>query len=68
MNVTEQLHPQFITDESGNKTGVILPINEYKELLEDLDDLAVAAERRDESLVSHDELVAELKRDGLLHD
>jgi len=68
MNLTEQLHPKFITDDAGEKTEVILPINEYRELLEDLDDLAVAAERRDESSVSHDELIAELKRDGLLHD
>ena len=35
-------------------------------LLEDLDDLAVVAERRDEPVVSHDEFLAELKRDGTL--
>ena len=27
---------QYITDEAGNKTGVILSIAEYEELLEDL--------------------------------
>ncbi len=68
MDTANQLHPQFITDESGKKTGVILSIKEYKELLEDLDDLAVAAERREESVVSHDDLTAELKRDGLIQD
>ena len=41
-------HPQFITDDKGNKTAVILPINIYTELLEDLFDLAAAAERGSE--------------------
>ena len=66
MTVATQLHPQFVTDGTGRKTAVILPIAEFQELLEDLADLAVAAERRDEPTVSHDELVAELRRDGLL--
>ncbi len=35
-------------------------------LMETLDDLATAAERRDEPAVSHEDLVAELKRDDLL--
>lgn len=68
MTVATQLHPQFVTDGAGKRTGVLLPIHEYKELLEDLGDLAVAAERRDEPTVSHEELVAELRRDGLLQD
>ena len=57
---------QFVTDGDGNRTAVILPLVEYEELIEDLHDLAVAAERRDEPTVSHEQLVAELKRDGLL--
>ena len=40
----------------------------FQALLEDIEDLATVAERRDESTISHDELLAELKRDGLLHD
>ena len=68
MNITHQLHPKFVTDPSGKKTGVLLPIKEYRALLEDLADLAVVAERRDESVVSHEDLVAELKRNGLLQD
>ena len=39
---------QFIVDEQGRKTAIILPINEYEELLEDLEDLAIVAERRRE--------------------
>ncbi len=39
---------QFIIDEQGRKTAIILPIKEYEELLEDLEDLAIIAERRRE--------------------
>jgi len=33
------LHPQYIVDELGNKTNVILTKKEYKGLLDDIDDL-----------------------------
>ena len=57
---------QFITDEQGERTAVVLPISDYEKLLEDLEDLAVVAERRDEPTIPHEQFVAELKRDGLL--
>ena len=38
----------YVVDEEGRRTGIILPIEEYHELLEDLEDLATIAERRDE--------------------
>ena len=62
------LQAQYVTDEKGNKTAVILPIEEFEELLEDLQDLAVLAERRDEPAISHEEVVAKLKRNGYLQD
>lgn len=57
---------QFITNRAGEKTAVILPINEFEQLLENLEDLAAVAERRDEPTVSHSELLEELKRDGFI--
>ena len=57
---------QYVIDKSGIRTAVILPIAEFEELLEDLDDLSAVAERRDEPTVSHEDFVAELKRDGKL--
>ena len=39
---------QFIVNEDGEKTAIILPIEEYQELLEDIEDLAIIAERRSE--------------------
>jgi hypothetical protein len=66
MSATEQLHPEYVTDGDGNRKSVILPIGEYEQLLEDLEDLAAIAERRDEPTLSHEALVEELKADGLL--
>ena len=43
---------QFIVDEKGRKTAVVLPIKEYERLLEDMHDLEVVAGRRDEPTVS----------------
>jgi len=58
--------PQYLVDKNGHKTAVVIPVEEYEELLEDLHDLAVIAERRDEPTRSLDELKKRLKADGLL--
>ncbi|NJO97158.1 MAG: hypothetical protein HC764_14980 [Pleurocapsa sp. CRU_1_2] len=63
---SEDLTVNYITNEAGEKTGVILSITQFEELLEDLADLAIIAERRNESATSHEDLVAELKRDDLI--
>lgn len=39
---------QFLVNEDGQRTSVVLPLDEYEELLDDLADLAVIAERKDE--------------------
>lgn len=59
---------QYITNEAGAKSAVVLPMNLFQTLLEDLEDLAAIADRRNESTTSHTDLLAELKRDALLHD
>ena len=62
----KQINLQYVTDENGEKKAVIFPIEEFIELLEDLDDLAAIAERRDEPVISHADLIANLKKDALL--
>jgi hypothetical protein len=52
---------QFLTNEKGRKTAVVLDIGDYEKLLEDLDDLAVIAERRGEETIPHTEF-KEFKR------
>lgn len=66
MVTLEDLPVQYITDQSGEKSAVILPIALFYQLLEDLEDLAVAAERADEPTLSHQQLIDELMADGLL--
>ena len=55
--VKTDLHPQFLTDGKGERLSVVLPIEEFNGLLEDLEDLAVVLERRDEETISHQELL-----------
>jgi len=59
---------QFVTDGEGRRVAVVLPVEEYEELLEDMHDLATIAERRDEPRLSWDEVKRRLREDGLLHD
>lgn len=59
---------QYIVDRQGKRTAVILPIRRYERLLEDLHDLAVVAERRDEPTISFDELRRRLASDGNVPD
>ena len=61
----KELSVQYITNELGEKTAVILSMEQFLELIEDIEDLATVAERRDEPAISHEELLAELKRDGI---
>ena len=59
-------HPHFIINEKGDKESVILSMNDYSNLLEELEDLATVAERQTEKTFSHTEVIAELKSDGYL--
>jgi PHD/YefM family antitoxin component YafN of YafNO toxin-antitoxin module len=52
---------QYLVDAKGNKRGVLLSIERYEQLTEDLHDLAVVAERRMEEPISFDEMKRRLK-------
>ena len=34
MTMPINLHPQYITDENGNKLSVVLPINEFENIID----------------------------------
>ena len=55
---------QYLTNEKGKKTAVVLSVADYERMLEDLDDLAVIAERREEETIPHDEFKKQVKRNG----
>ena len=54
-----------VDPESGKKTHVLLPIEEYERMLEELDDiedLKAIKELEDEPVVSLDEVLADLEK------
>lgn len=58
-----ELHEgQFIVSRKGQKTGVLLSMKEYNELLEDLSDLAIIAERKNEPSEPFDVVKKRLER------
>jgi hypothetical protein len=57
---------QFVVDDQGKRTAVIVPANQYQKLMEDLHDLAVVAERREEKPINLEAMKRRLHKDGLL--
>jgi RNA:NAD 2'-phosphotransferase (TPT1/KptA family) len=66
MSVLRKIEEQYVVDTEGRKRGVILSLRRYQQLLEDLHDLAVVAERRDEEPISLEMMTLRLREDGLL--
>ena len=60
------MNARYITSEDGSRTDVVLPVADYEDLMEDLHDLAVIAERREEPSVPLEEVKKKLQEDGLL--
>jgi PHD/YefM family antitoxin component YafN of YafNO toxin-antitoxin module len=60
------LDQQFVVDRDGKRQAVIVPLKDYEQLMEDLHDLAVVAERRDEEPISLDDMKRRLREDGLI--
>ena len=57
---------QFVVDSQGKRTGVILSTQRYQKLMEDLHDLAVVAERREEKPITLEAMKRRLRKNGLL--
>ncbi len=57
---------QYVIDTAGRKTAVLLSLGRYEQLMEDLHDLAIVAERREEEPISLEEMKLRLREDGLL--
>ncbi len=57
---------EYLVDPKGKKRSVVLSLKHYQRLLEDLHDLAIAAERRDEPGIPLHEVEENLIKDGLL--
>ncbi len=63
---------QFLTNENGKKIAAVIPIEEYAELMEDLEDLAAIASQRNEKGIPFEEVMKQLKMrsstDGLIRN
>ena len=59
---------QFLTDTDGRKVAVLLDLEEWGELWEDIYDNMLADQRADEPSTSLEEFEAELRAGGLLNE
>jgi hypothetical protein len=55
-----KLHVQYVTDAEGNRVSVLLPLDDFEAILEDLQDLQDALAARDEPTVPWESVKAEL--------
>jgi PHD/YefM family antitoxin component YafN of YafNO toxin-antitoxin module len=55
-----QKNHQFVTDAEGHKTAVIVPIEEYEEMMEDLETGRAARESKGQSRRPFEDVVKEL--------
>ena len=56
----KKIRLKYVTDKKGKKTEVIMKVKYFEELLEDLHDIAIVDERRDEERISHKEVLNKL--------
>jgi hypothetical protein len=54
---------QFVVDDAGKKTAVIINLEKWGELWEDIYDIFVSESRREEPVISWEELKAEMTVD-----
>jgi hypothetical protein len=59
---------QFVTDVEGNKVAVVLDLQEWGELWEDIYDNMLASERAQEPGMTLGEFETELRGEGLLSE
>jgi hypothetical protein len=53
---------KFITDKRGRRTHAVVPLKEWEELLEDLNDLALGRSRMDEEDIPMEEAFKRLEQ------
>ena len=57
---------RYITDEKGRKTDIVINLEEHQELVEDILDVLLIEDRKNENSVSLEDFVTELKNEGKL--
>jgi len=59
---------QFVTDSAGHRVAVLLDLQEWGELWEDIYDNMIAKERANEPSIKLEDFEDDLRREGLLSD
>ena len=54
---------QFVVDETGRRRAVIIDLDEWGEIWEDIYDILISESRRDEPTVAWEELKAEMRKE-----
>ena len=62
MSILNEMKSEYITDSEGKKRSVILPIDQFESLIEDIEDLAIVEERKDEETITHEDVLGQLKK------
>lgn len=65
-NQYKNMIEKYVVNAKNQKTSIILPLKENNKLMEDLHDLSIIAERKNEPTISFKEVKNRLKKDGLL--
>lgn len=55
---------QYVVDERGNKSAVLIDLSQWDDLWEDMYDVMVSQARRDETQVPWEELKTEMEADA----
>ena len=64
-----KLHPQYVTDNNGERTGVILPLEEFRRMVEVLEDQLDAtdlddAAAKEKDFVPYDQVREDLRAES----
>lgn len=59
---------QFVTDDRGKKTAVLIDLKEWGEIWEDFYDILVSESRKNESTISWEDLKGEIKKEEVKND
>ena len=66
MTMPINLHPQYITNDNGDKVSVVIGMQEFENMIEDIEDLTAIADKKDEETTSHNDFLNELRANGTL--
>lgn len=61
-----KIKKQFLVDDNGLRQAVVIDLAKYRELMEDIADLKVLAERKDNTKLSYAHFALRLKKHGIL--